>query len=82
MNLVSLFECDQGRYLGSAKGGVAVIDDPLEVVAGDFGRRDVERKNTEGEFREGEVLELGEPIIREFRGLLGNEEAAILSKTF
>lgn len=49
-------QVDEGRGLRGAEGGIAAVDDALEIGRGDLSRGDVEREDLEGELGEVEVL--------------------------
>lgn len=64
----------RGR-LGVAERRVAAVDDALEVVTGDLGRRYIEGKDLEGQVGEGEVLP-ALPLASN-GNMLGDEQAAV-----
>jgi hypothetical protein len=70
----------KGSGLGRAEGGVARVDDLLEIGARDLGRRDVERHDLESEFRKAQILPRFPGCG--FWDTFGDVEAAIGSEAF
>lgn len=65
--------------VGVAEGGIASVDDALEVFGGDLGGGDVEREDLVGEVGKGEVL----PVlpVGDLGDVLGDEETAVAGET-
>lgn len=61
--LFLFLECDEGRDVGSAEGGVGAVDDVFEVCWWDLGRGDVLGEDVEGEFFEGEAGPVRGPVL-------------------
>lgn len=64
--------------LGGSEGGVASVDDVLEVGGGDLGRRDVQRQDLVGQIGEGEVLP--RLPVAGLGDVLGDEQATVAGK--
>jgi hypothetical protein len=62
VQVLLLVERDERGGLWGAEGGVAAIDDLLQVGGGDLRGRDVEREDGVGEVGEGEVAPGGLPV--------------------
>lgn len=73
-------EVAEGGGLGGSKGGIAPVDDALEVGGRDLGGRDVQRQDLVGEVGEGQVLP-GLPVI-DLGDVLRNEQAAVAGEAF
>lgn len=64
-----------------AEGAVGLVDEGLEIGIWDFGRRDEETVDIEGELLEGEFAPFGFPILWKAWNSFGDKETSISSET-